>query len=129
MVEQKVEFAPANGGAAQPITLRIHTPVQGPESWSARIEVIGFEEPYSWATQGEDWAQVIELAAELLPVVLQSRVAAAGGGTLDPDFYERDPQPPDLSKLPPEVAALLRTADDASEGSPEPDSGRGELPK
>jgi hypothetical protein len=28
-------------------------------------------------------------------------------GTIEPSFYERDPQPPDLSDLPPDVAQAL----------------------
>lgn len=119
MQELSVQFRPADGGDPRTITLRIGAPVKSPvegEDWSVRVEVIGFDDPYSRVTFGTDWAQAIELAAMLLPVILQGRVSQAGGGTLEPSFYERDPQPPDLSKLPPDVAAILRRSGDSSDG-------------
>ena len=107
MQELSATFTPADGGPSRAITLRIGTPYKGPRSWCVTFEVLGFDEPHKATTQGEDWAQAIELAAMVLPVLLQCKVRDAGGGTLEPSFYERDPQPPDLSKLPPEVVEAL----------------------
>jgi hypothetical protein len=105
MQELSVVFAPSSGHAPRVITLRIGTPVRGERSWSAVIEILGFDWPYSATCQGEDWAQVLELSAMLLPFALQGMVAEAGGGTLDPPFYEREA--PDLSKYPDDIRALL----------------------
>lgn len=108
MLQLQTRFTPADGTAPRDITIRIGDPTEEEESWSVLMEIAGFEEAYSRKTWGEDWAQAIELAAKLLPVMLQCRVRDAGGGTLEPSFYERDPQPPDLSQLPPEVVEVLR---------------------
>lgn len=107
MQELTAQFRPADGRAPRIITVRIGDPAQGEASWSVLMEILGFDEAFSRPTQGTDWAQAIELAAMVLPVILQGLVSEAGGGTLEPSFYKRDPQPPDPSKLPPEVAAIL----------------------
>jgi hypothetical protein len=107
MQELKARFTPADGSASRTIAIRIGDPVEGEASWSVLMEVLGFDEAFSRLTYGTDWAQAIELAAMVLPVILQCMVSEAGGGTVEPSFYERDPQPPDLSKLPPEIAAVL----------------------
>jgi hypothetical protein len=117
MQELTTQFCPADGTAPRTITLRIGSPVKGETCWSALVEVLGFDEIESRPIFGEDWAQAIEQAAMLLPIFLQCSVAKAGGGTLEPSFYERDPQPPDLSKLPPEVAAIFRRSDDSPAGA------------
>jgi len=105
MQELAVTFTPANGGLARALTLRIGTPVKGKHSWSALVEILGFDEPHAATSQGEDWAQVLELSAMVLPYALEATVREAGGGTLDPSFYEREAR--DLSKIPPEIRAIL----------------------
>jgi hypothetical protein len=105
MEEIKVTFTPASGDPPRIITIRIGTPIREEHSWSARAEVLGFEESHAWTTGGADWAQVLELSTMAIPVVLHGMVEQAGGGTLDPQFYEREPRPP--TELPPDVAAAL----------------------
>lgn len=105
MQELTVTFTPANGDPARLLTLRIGAPVKGEHSWSAVVEVLGFDQPHRATCQGEDWAQVLELSAMLLPYALEGMVDEAGGGALDPPFYEREPR--DLSKYPAELRALL----------------------
>lgn len=107
MQELKAKLTPADGSGVREIIVRIGDPEQGQESWSVRMEIMGFDDPFSRVTYGEDWAQAIELAAMVLPVILQRMVGEVGGGKLEPSFYPRDPQPPDLSKLPEEVTAIL----------------------
>jgi len=38
---------------------------------------------------GEDWAQTVELAAMGLPHALSLLVVDAGGGTVEPPFFQR----------------------------------------
>jgi len=47
---------------------------------------------------------VLELAAMSLPFLLQLLVHMAGGGTIDPPFYEREPR---NTPIPPEIRAVL----------------------
>jgi hypothetical protein len=101
MQQLDVTFTPQNGGPPRKITLRIGTPVNGEHSWTTRLEILGFEESHAWTVQGEDWVHVLELSAIDLPFALDTMVKRAGGGTLDPYFYERDPRP--SAELPPEV--------------------------
>lgn len=105
MLEMKTRFTPADGSAPRIITARICDPVKEDVSWSVLMEITGFDETFSRPTYGADWAQAIHLAAMILPITLQRLVGDAGGGTLEPSFYERGPQ---LADLPPEVADLLR---------------------
>lgn len=108
MQELTVQFKPTNGNASRTIVLRIGTPVkEHEEKWSALIEVLGFDDPYVRPVIGIDWAQALELAAKIVPIVLDLRVHEAGGGDLDPSFYHREADPPDLSKLQPEIAAIF----------------------
>ncbi len=104
MEELRVTFTPASGDPPRVITVRIGTPVKGEHSWSTRTEVLGFAEEHAWITEGTDWAQVLELSAMVLPTVLHGMAKRAGGGTLDPYFYEREARP--LSELPPELVAI-----------------------
>ena len=116
MQELNVKFTPTDGDA-RTITLRIGDPVQGPSSWGVRIEIVGYGRPYAAVIQGEDWAQSLELAAMVLPVALQTMGLK---GALDPSFYEREANGPDLSKLPPEVRAIFEpTASDHEVREPE----------
>lgn len=92
------KFSPAGGNESRAITLNIGDPIPHEIGWSVVIEVIGFDEPYVQSVHGEDWAQAIELAAKTLPVVVDLRIAEAGGGDLNPSFFDRDPQSPDPSE-------------------------------
>lgn len=112
MQELNVKFTPTEGDA-RTMTLRIGDPVQGPSSWGVRIEIVGYGRPYAAMIQGEDWAQSLELAAMVLPVALQTMGLK---GTLEPSFYEREANGPDLSKLPPEVRAIFEPAAPDVEG-------------
>jgi hypothetical protein len=82
------------------------------------VEVLGFDDPYGHTIYGEDWAQSIELAAKIMPIALELRVDDAGGGTLEPSFFERPPHTPDLSDLPADVVQALSnssTSDDSDD--------------
>ncbi len=105
MLELGVRFTPADGGPQRSITLRLGAPVKGATSWSVLVELEGFDKPHARPIHGQDWAQAVELAARILPFLLELRVHQAGGGTLDPPFYEREA--PDLSQIPPEIRAIL----------------------
>lgn len=105
MEQLDVTFTPANGDPPRTITLRIGTPVRGAHSWTTRVEILGFDATRAWTVQGEDWVQVLELSTLALPVALHGMVHHAGGGTLEPPFYEREPRPP--IDLPPEIRAVL----------------------
>ena len=105
MQELHAMFTPANGDPPRPVTLRIGTPVRGEHSWSALVEILGFDERHAAYSQGEDWAQVLELSAMVLPFALERMVHNAGGGTIDPPFYEREGR--DLSTVSPEIRAIL----------------------
>jgi hypothetical protein len=105
MEQLDVSFTPANGEPPRTITIRIGTPVRGERSWTARVEVLAGDDTHAWTVQGTDWVQVLELSTWSIPTYLHGIVNRAGGGTLDPYFYERDPRPP--TELPPEVAAVL----------------------
>ncbi len=107
MQELNVTFTPASGDPPRVITLRIGSPVRGEHSWSARFEITGLDETHAATCHGADWAQAIELTAMLIPVALHGIVGRAGGGTLDPPFYQREAR--DLSKIPPEIRAILDT--------------------
>jgi hypothetical protein len=93
MEQLDVTFTPANGDPPRKITLRISTPVRGANSWTTRVEILGFDETHAWTCQGTDWAQVLQLSTMALPTALEGMVSRAGGGTLDPPFYEREPRP------------------------------------
>lgn len=94
MEELNVTFTPSGGGPSRVITLRIGTPVRGERSWTTRVEILGFDESHAWTCHGEDWVQVLELSTMALPTALQGMVTRAGGGTLEPPFYEREQRPP-----------------------------------
>ena len=100
MQELVCKFTPDDGGPPRDITLRLGAPVREPQSWSVVVEILGFETPHVATTHGEDWAQVQELAAMVLPRALALLVSGAGGGTLDPPFYEREKRPPTSPRPP-----------------------------
>lgn len=89
-MEQRCVFTPRSGEPRREILLRIGDPIRGPDSWVSRVEIVGFDIAHAIDVQGVDWAQAIELAAMGLPHALSLLVRAAGGGTVDPPFYERD---------------------------------------
>jgi hypothetical protein len=111
--ELSCKFTPADGGPVRDITLRIHDPTRGPDSWSAPFEILGFDKPERRSTYGVDWAQALEWAPKILALLLKSRVESIGG-TLDPPFYTLDPEPFNPAKYPPEVLAALGMAPDGS---------------
>lgn len=104
-----MNFKPENGELSRKITLKLGDPAYNTEmgSWGVLVEIFGFDEPYAKTIYGEDWAQAIELAAKILPIVLEGCVADAGGGTLNPDFFPRPEQSTDISELAPEIAQAL----------------------
>ena len=114
MEQLDVTFTPADGTPPRTITIRIGTPVRGERSWTARVEVVAGDDSHAWTCHGEDWAQVLELSTYNIPAYLHGIVDRAGGGTLDPPFYERDP--PDMSKYPPEILALLSSSSNEKDG-------------
>lgn len=106
-MELKCKFTPANGGPVRDITLRIGDPTRGPASWLSMVEIVGFDIHHAEPSQGEDWAQALELAAMVLPHALALLVTSAGGGSIDPPFFEREPKPFDPGDFPPSVLAAL----------------------
>ncbi len=94
MLELTLTFSPADGSAPQGITARIGDPERTGGSWSALVEVLGFEQPWSKRIHGADWPQAVELAAGIVPVFLERLVAKAGGGVLDPPVSPRDDAAP-----------------------------------
>jgi hypothetical protein len=105
----EAKFSPNDGGPSKTVTLRLGDPAHNTEMgcWGVLVEILGFDEPYAKTIYGEDWAQAIELAAKILPIVLEGCVDDAGGGTLNPDFFSRPEQSKDISDLPPEIAQAL----------------------
>lgn len=91
----EVKFTPEDGSLSRSIMLRLGDPVSQDVGWSVLVEVVGFDKPYAQLIHGEDWAQAIELAARILPVVLDLRVTEAGGGTVEPSFFSRDSESTD----------------------------------
>lgn len=106
-LELNAEFTPDSGAARHSVVLRIHTPCCEDDTWVVTAEVIGFDEPYSQRVYGTDWAQAIELAAKVLPTMLDLRIDQAGGGVIEPMFFPRDSQSVDYSTLPSSVVAAL----------------------
>ena len=84
MLELTTTFTPAGGGAARPVTLRISDVRQTGESWSARVDVLGFGLDHTSRVHGVDWMQAIELAARFLASECQKE------GTFDPPVYPRE---------------------------------------
>jgi hypothetical protein len=80
--------------------------------WSAGVEILGFDRPETVRLRGRDWAEAIEDAARFAALRVGDKIAAAGGGTLEPPFWPR-PRP-----ARPE-GATCRIADDDAEGTPE----------
>lgn len=111
MQELKAVFTPADGSPSREITLRIGDPKQGAGEWTAKVEILGFSVPEAIEVAGADWAQATELAARSLAELLGFRVRREGG-TMEPSFFERDP--PDMSRHPPEILAILGLAPDGS---------------
>lgn len=104
----EAKFSPDDGGPSRTITLRLGDPAPSTEMgcWGVLVEVLGFDEPFAQTIYGTDWAQAIELAAKIMPIMLENYVADAEG-TLEPSFYERPPYTPDLSGLPPDIFAKI----------------------
>ncbi|MBK9265878.1 MAG: hypothetical protein IPM54_39575 [Polyangiaceae bacterium] len=111
----EVEFLPDSGAPPRTITLKLGAPYHSEMGWGVFVEILGFDEPYAHPIYGVDWAQAIELAAKILPIMLEERVADAGGGTLEPSFFTRPPHTPDLSDLPPEIVQALSNSSDTDE--------------
>jgi hypothetical protein len=92
--ELTCKFTPADGSPPRDITVRIGTPVHEDRHWFAAVEIEGFaHEREGVPIYGADWAQANEMAASILPVLLNSHVLQAGGGTVEPSFYKRKPSP------------------------------------
>lgn len=104
----EVKFSPDNGDSSRTITLKLGAPNHSEMGWGVFVEILGFDDPYGHTIYGADWAQAIELAAKIMPTMLEACVADAGGGTVEPSFFERPPYTtPDLSDLPADVAQAL----------------------
>lgn len=86
MLETSAELTPTSGGRHRAITCRIGDVRRDGNGWSARVDILGFGEPSTVRVQGDTWARAIELAAQQVPVLLEERIRAAGGGTTDPPF-------------------------------------------
>ena len=114
----EAKFSPDDGGPSRTITLRLGDPAPSTEMgcWGVLVEVLGFDEPFAQTIYGEDWAQAIELAAKIMPIMLEVRVDDAEG-TLEPSFYERPPCTPDLSGLPPDIVEAFAKTSSRSDTS------------
>jgi hypothetical protein len=84
MLQFTTTFTPADGSAPRPITLRISDVRQTGASWSARVDVLGFELDHTSRVHGVDWMQAIELAARFIASECQK------DGTFEPPIYPRD---------------------------------------
>lgn len=104
MLEQVTTFTPSDGSAPRQVTLRISDVREEDGTWSAQVDILGFNTPDTARTRGVDWAQAVELAAEYIPIVLEGLVASAGGGTLHPPIYPRA----EKQKTPPRRARKQR---------------------
>jgi hypothetical protein len=89
MLELTMQFTPADGSAPRTIAIHISDVKEIGQSWSARVEILGFKLPDSTRIHGVDWAQAIELTAKYIPIVLEGMINSAGGGTLEPPIYPR----------------------------------------
>ena len=89
MLELETTFTPADGSPPRTITLRISDvrPDPGGHTWSAAVDVLGFEYDDRVRLKQVDWTSVIEDAARFIGRRVRDKVEAAGGGTLDPPIY------------------------------------------
>ena len=57
--------------------------------WSALVEVLGFDHADTVRLRGRDWTEAIEDAARFVAIRVHDKMAAAGGGSLDPPLERR----------------------------------------
>lgn len=103
-------FSGDDGSPPRTITLKLGVPIATEMGWAVQIEILGFDHPYRQSIYGEDWAQAIELAAQILPIVLEEQTHEAGGGTMAPAFFPRTARMTDVAALPPEIAQVFANA-------------------
>lgn len=87
MLETSAEFTPTAGPRKRGVTFRIGDVRRDGEKWSARVDISGPGEPFTTRVHGDTWAQAIELAAKQMSVLLEERIEAVGGGTVDPPIH------------------------------------------
>jgi hypothetical protein len=92
MLELTTIFAPADGSSSRTITLRIGDvrPDPGGHSWSAAIEVLGFEHDDRLRVRQVDWTNAIKDGVNMIAKRVADQVELAGGGTLDPPIHPSD---------------------------------------
>lgn len=100
-------FSGNDGSPPRTITLKLGAPVSTDMGWAVQVEILGFDHPYRHSIYGEDWAQAIELAAQILPVALEERTHEAGGGMLEPAFFSRPARTTDMAALPDEITQIF----------------------
>jgi hypothetical protein len=92
MLELITTFTPADGSTPRTITLRISDVRPDPDghSWSAVVDVLGFEHDESLRVCQVDWTNAIKDAVNLIARRVADNVELAGGGTLDPPIHPSD---------------------------------------
>lgn len=92
MIEQTfIHTAPDN--TTRTISVRIgdvretHPGTANP--WSALVEISGFAHADTARLRGRDWTEAIEDAARFVAIRVHDKMAAAGGGSLDPPLERR----------------------------------------
>lgn len=92
MLELQAIFVRTNG-TKQQVTLRIHdvrqTHPDTDNSWSAAVDLVGFDEMESVRIRGRDFCEAIEDAARFAAIRACDKAEAAGGGTFDPPLWPR----------------------------------------
>jgi hypothetical protein len=86
MLELNTTFTPADGSPPRSLTLRISDVRPDPDghTWSAAVDILGFEYDERRRIKQADWTWVIRDSALFLARRVRDKVELAGGGTLDP---------------------------------------------
>jgi hypothetical protein len=89
MLETKTVFSPADGSAPRTVTLRLGDVRQDPDgaTWSIAVDILGLDDDESVRLKQVDWAQAIVDGGQFIARRVNDKIAAAGGGTLDPPIH------------------------------------------
>jgi hypothetical protein len=92
MLEFVTTFTPADGSPSRTITLRIGDVRPDPDghTWSAAVEILGFEQNERRRICQVDWTNAIKDGVNFIARRVADKVEVAGGGTLDPPINPSD---------------------------------------
>jgi hypothetical protein len=92
MLELITTFTPTDGSAPRKITLRIGDVREDPggHTWSAAVEVLGFQHDDNLRVRQVDWTNAIKDGVNMIAQRVADYVELAGGGTLDPPIHPSD---------------------------------------